>query len=68
MLVCPQNKWSFLYLVVDDFLIKFKERQSADHLLNALRELYKITTDFSPTLKYVDIIFNLADEICADEK
>ena len=42
-------------LVVDDFLIKFKERQSADHLLNSLRELYKITTDFSPTLKYVGI-------------
>ena len=29
-------------------VIKFKERQSADHLLNALRELYKITTDFPP--------------------
>ena len=40
---------------MDDFLIKFKERQSADHLLNGLRELYKITTDFSPTLKYVGI-------------
>ena len=43
-------------LVVDDFLIKFKGRDSVDHLLNVLRELYKITTDFSrDSLKYVGI-------------
>ena len=42
-------------LVVDDFLIKFKERAAADHLLNALAELYTITTDFGTTQKYVGI-------------
>jgi hypothetical protein len=43
-------------LVVDDFLIKYKGRENVDHLLNALRELYKITTDFSrESLKYVGI-------------
>ena len=30
--------------------------QQIIHLLNGLRELYKITTDFPPTLKYVDNI------------
>jgi hypothetical protein len=43
-------------LVVDDFLIKYKGRENVDHLLNSLRELYKITTDFSrDKLKYVGI-------------
>ncbi len=43
-------------LVVDDFLIKYKSRENVDHLLNSLRELYKITTDFSrESLKYVGI-------------
>ena len=43
-------------LVVDDFLIKYKGRENVDHLLNSLRELYKITTDFSrESLKYVGI-------------
>ncbi len=43
-------------LVVDDFLIKYKGRVNVDHLLNSLKELYKITTDFSrDKLKYVGI-------------
>ena len=42
-------------LVVDDFLIKYKEQSAVDHLLNALRELYVITTNFSDTKKYVGI-------------
>ena len=42
-------------LVVDDFLIKFKERSAVEHLFSALRELYTITTDFSTTQKYVGI-------------
>jgi hypothetical protein len=42
-------------LVVDDFLIKYKDRSSAEHLLSALRELYVITTDFSDRQKYVGI-------------
>ena len=42
-------------LVVDDFLIKYKDRSSVEHLLSTLRALYKITTDFATTLKYVGI-------------
>ena len=42
-------------LVVDDLLIKYKQRSAVDHLFSVLRELYEITTDFSSTLKYVGI-------------
>jgi hypothetical protein len=42
-------------LVVDDFLIKFKDRSAVEHLLGTLRELYTITTDFSIKQKYVGI-------------
>ena len=42
-------------LVVDDFLIKYKEQTALDHLFTALRELYVITTDLSDTKKYVGI-------------
>lgn len=42
-------------LVVDDFLIKYKEQSAVDHLFSALRELYVITTDLSDTKKYVGI-------------
>jgi hypothetical protein len=42
-------------LVVDDFLIKYKDREAVDHLLTVLRELYTITTEFGTTQKYVGI-------------
>ena len=42
-------------LVVDDFLIKYKEDSALEHLFTALRELYVITTDLSDTKKYVGI-------------
>ena len=42
-------------LVVDDFLIKYKQRSAIDHLFSVLRELYEITTDFPLTLKHVGI-------------
>ena len=42
-------------LVVDDFLVKYKNQGAAEHLLAALRELYTITTDFATTQKYVGI-------------
>ena len=45
-------------LVVDDFLIKFKQRSDVEHLLSGLRELYTITTDFATTQKYVGITLN----------
>ena len=48
LFVHKTNRVAFT-LVVDDFHSKFKECQSADHLLNGFRELYKITTDFFPT-------------------
>ena len=38
-------------LVADDFLIKYKNREVADHLITALRELYEITTDFGDVQK-----------------
>ena len=42
-------------LVVDDFLVKYKDRSAANHLLAALRELYIVTDDFAATQKYVGI-------------
>ncbi len=42
-------------LVVDDFLIKYSNREAADHLLAALRELYILKDDFATTQKYVGI-------------
>jgi hypothetical protein len=42
-------------LVVDDFLIKYKDKTAVDHLLASLRELYTITTEFGMTQKYVGI-------------
>ena len=44
--------------MVDDFLVKFKNRDAADHILNALRELYTTTSDVATTQKYVGITFN----------
>jgi hypothetical protein len=41
-------------LVVDDFGIRYKGKENADHLLAALRELYPITVDWEGT-KYVGI-------------
>jgi hypothetical protein len=49
-------------LVVDDFLIKFKQRSAVEHLLSALRELYTITTDFAATQKYVGITLHYNKE------
>ena len=54
-------------LVVDDFLVKFKDQSAAEHLLSALRELYTITTDFATTQKYVGItLFHNLDENTID--
>jgi hypothetical protein len=54
-------------LVVDDFLVKFKDQSAAEHLLSALRELYIITTDFATTQKYVGInLFHNLDDNTID--
>jgi hypothetical protein len=37
-------------LVVDDFGIKYESEQDANHLLNALRDLYGITADWTGKL------------------
>jgi len=42
-------------LVVDDFLVKYKTQQSADHLIDTLRKLYIITVDTALKQKYVGI-------------
>ena len=44
-------------LVVDDFGIKFKGRENAQHLLTALEELYKITIDWTGS-KYLGIVID----------
>ena len=56
MFICAPTNGVAFTLVVDDFLIKFKQRSAAEHLLSALRELYTITTDFSAKQKYVRLI------------
>ena len=39
-------------LCVDDFGIKYYSKADADHLLTALRQTYKITTDWTGTHYY----------------
>ena len=41
--------------VVDDFLIKYRDKTAADHFMTTLRELYEITTDFNNVQKNVGI-------------
>jgi hypothetical protein len=53
------HKWrplSFV-LIVDDFVIKFVGQQHADHLLQALQEDYKVTTDWTGS-KFAGINLN----------
>ncbi len=42
-------------LVVDDFLVKFKDEAAGQHLIACLEELYQITVDKAPIQKYVGI-------------
>ena len=42
-------------LVVDDFLIKYKDQATGDHLIKVLEELYVITVDKALKQKYVGI-------------
>ena len=41
-----------LFLVVDDFLIKYHKQEDADLLFAALREKNIVTTDTEKTMKY----------------
>jgi hypothetical protein len=45
-------------LVIDDLLIKFKQRSDVEYLFSALRKLYTITTDCFAKQKYVGIILH----------
>ena len=46
-------------LVVDDFLVKYKDRKAATHLLSALQERYPLKFDWSPTQYLgIDISFS----------
>jgi len=42
-------------LVVDDFLVKYKDAAAGQHLITCLQELYQITVDQAPVQKYVGI-------------
>ena len=42
-------------LVVDDFLVKYKDVAAGQHLIACLKELYEITVDMAPVQKYVGI-------------
>ena len=42
-------------LVVDDFLVKYKNESAKLHLINCLQELYQITVDTAQVQKYVGI-------------
>lgn len=44
-------------LVVDDFGIKYKGKEHADHLISVLEELYEITTDWTGC-KYLGIVID----------
>ena len=44
-------------LVVDNFGIRYSSAHDANHLINTLKELYEITTDWSGQL-YCDITLN----------
>ena len=34
-------------LVIDDFVVKFTDKQDAQHLVEALKDLYPITVDWT---------------------
>ncbi len=62
---CPNTRCLFKHesrpiaftLVVDDFGVKYKGKEHADHLLAALSELYTMTADWTGS-KYLGIVIN----------
>ena len=51
------NRATIFTLAVDDFAIKYASKQDAEHLLQALRAKYTISTDWYASL-YIGIMFN----------
>jgi len=49
-------------LVVDDFLVKYKDDAAGQHLISCLQELYQITIDKGPIQKYVGITIDYQKE------
>ena len=54
--ISKSNNISFT-LCVDDFGIKYTDKKDAEHLLNALRQLYTISVDWSGT-SYIGLTLN----------
>ena len=48
------KKWIQFSLIVDDFRVKYTDRQDAEHLHNILTQHYKISMDFTGQ-KYIDV-------------
>jgi len=63
---CPNTPCLFIHesrpvsfcSVVDDFGVKYKGKENADHLLDTLKKLYQITEDWSGS-KYVGLTINI---------
>ena len=45
-----EHKKIFFALCVDDYLIKYETKEDANHLLKALKENYRISTDWEASL------------------
>ena len=60
---CTPSLWKHesrpvtLSLVVDDFGVKYVGKEHADHLINALQQLYQISIDWNGTL-YLGLTFS----------
>jgi len=61
------HKWRPItfVLIVDDFGIQYVQRHHADHLLDALKQDYKVTTDWTGTkFAGIDIEWNYPQRTC----
>ena len=62
-----RHKWrpiTFI-LIVDDFGIKYVDKRHAEHLLHALKEHYKVTTDWAGSkFAGIDIAWNYSKRTC----
>ena len=62
-----RHKWrSIMFvLIVDDFGIEYCEQRHADHLLQALQETYKVTTDWTGSkFAGIDLTWNYKQRTC----
>ena len=62
-----RHKWRpiLFVLIVDDFGIEYCDRRHADHLLTALEETYKVTTDWTGTkFAGMDLTWDYTNRTC----